>query len=152
MSTEKESNKNTDSKSKRSFPPVSTGKIALSCILGYLIPGAGHLLLGRYGRGLVFFLSILAMFGLGLAMRGHIFSFSADDYISDLYSFANVGIGLVYFVCYLLHSALNINIGFGPPQAVAATFEYGNTYLSIAGLLNYLVIMDVYDIAIGRKR
>jgi len=31
------------------------------------------------------------------------------------------------------------------------TYEYGNTFLLVAGLLNYLVMLDAFDIAAGRK-
>jgi hypothetical protein len=31
------------------------------------------------------------------------------------------------------------------------TWEYGNTFLIVSGLLNFLVILDAYDIAMGRK-
>ena len=78
-------------------------------------------------------------------MHGHIYHPTREDPLSIFPSFANVGVGLTYFVCYLF------DIGFGAPEAVKATFEYGNTFLWTAGLLNYLTILDAYDIAIGRK-
>ena len=31
------------------------------------------------------------------------------------------------------------------------TYEYGNTFTAVAGLLNILVILDAYDTARGRK-
>jgi hypothetical protein len=42
--------------------------------------------------------------------------------------------------------------GWGPGEVVAATYEYGNTFLIVAGLLNALVVLDAFDLASGRKR
>jgi hypothetical protein len=124
---------------------VPTRKMILACILAYCVPGLGHIVLGRWQRGLLFTVTIFLMFALGLMMKGHMFQPIREDTLSIFPSFANVGVGLSYFVCYFL------GIGFGEPQAAASTFEYGNTFLWTAGLLNYLTMLDVYDIAIGRK-
>lgn len=131
---------------------VPAKKMVLACVLAYCVPGTGHFVLGRWQRGLTFTLAIFAMFALGLAMQGHMYYPTAEDKLSVFPTFANLGIGLAYFVCYLLHAITGLDLGFGAPQAAAATFEYGNTFLWTAGLLNYLVILDAYDIAIGRKR
>lgn len=125
---------------------VPAKTMMLACLLAYLLPGAGHLLLGKRVRGVIFTAGIFAMFALGLAMKGHLFFPNREDSLSIFPSFANAGIGLAYFICLL------IGVGFGAPQASAPTFEYGNTFLWTAGLLNILVIMDAYDIAIGRKK
>ena len=58
---------------------------------------------------------------------------------------ANLGAGLIYIVC------LVANIGFAE-QAQRLTYEYGNTFLLVAGLLNYLCMLDAFDIAAGRKQ
>ena len=42
-------------------------------------------------------------------------------------------------------------MGAGGGEVTAATFEYGNTFLIVAGLLNFLVVLDAFDIAMGRK-
>lgn len=131
---------------------VPFNTMLVACILGYCVPGVGHMFLGRKIRGLIFMVTIFLMFGLGLVMHGHIYTPNMEDKLSIFPTFANLGVGLAYFTCYMFHMVLNINLGFGPPQAAASTFEYGNTFLWTAGLLNYLVMLDVYDIAIGRKR
>jgi hypothetical protein len=33
----------------------------------------------------------------------------------------------------------------------SATYEYGNTFMIVAGLLNFLVMLDAFDIGMGRK-
>lgn len=60
---------------------------------------------------------------------------------------ANLGTGILYVASWIL------GIGFSddPQQAARATFEYGNTFLLIAGLLNYLAALDAFDVAAGRK-
>ena len=89
---------------------------------------------------------------LGLALEGRLFwpaapeqsAFLPFDLISMLWFFAQIGSGLCYIIAYAL--------GIGThPHPAAATFEYGNTFMFLAGLLNYLVIHDAYDIAAGRK-
>jgi hypothetical protein len=125
-------------------------------LAAWLVPGAGHLVLGRRARGLLFFVTIVGAFVLGLSLHGHLYwptvaeppSLFHFDLITVLWFFAEIGSGLSYVVSYVL------GLGTTPiPQAAASpTFEYGNTFMFLAGLLNYLVILDAFDIAAGRKR
>lgn len=113
------------------------------CIVGLLMPGVGHILLGRRGRGLVFFAAILAMFGLGLAMEGKLYD-AVPDQPLHLFAFvANAGTGLLYILARAL--------GQGRGVLSNPAYDYGTTYLWVAGLLNYLVVLDAFDIAQGRK-
>lgn len=109
----------------------------------WLIPGAGHLWLGRRAKGLVFLLALPAMFVLGLALDGRLFPFEPAQPLVALAAIADIGIGLPYFI------AKGLNLGGG--NVVAVTYEYGNTFVIVAGLLNLLVACDAWDIAIGRK-
>jgi hypothetical protein len=124
-------------------------------VAAWLVPGAGHLVLGRYWRGLIFFVTIVGAFVIGASLNGHLYwptpdttSYFRYDLITVLWFFAEIGSGL----CYIVSSALGI--GTIPIQQAAAspTFEYGNTFMFLAGLLNYLVIHDAFDVAAGRKR
>jgi uncharacterized protein DUF6677 len=133
--------------------PFPAPQRIVALIASWLIPGAGHLVLGRVGRGLLFFVTIVGSFSLGLALHGRLFwpalsdtgKFPYFDLITVLWSFAQFGAGLCYVGSYLL--------GFGAdPQPWVGTFEYGNTFMFLAGLLNYLVMHDAFDIAAGRKR
>ncbi len=119
---------------------------------GWFFPGAGHLLQGHWGRALVLGGAVWVCFIAGLAMGGHLFSINfGEEQSSVLLQFppmiANLGTGLLYGLCWLL------DIGFrdDPVQAARATYEYGNTFLLIAGLLNYLCMLDAFDISAGRK-
>ena len=124
----------------------------VAVVASWLVPGAGHLVLGQFGRALLFFVTIAGSFCLGLALQARLFwptpdkdSFLHYDLISLLWSFSQVGSGLCYIGSFLL--------GFGlKPRPEAATFDYGNAFTFLAGLLNYLVIHDAFDIAAGRKR
>jgi hypothetical protein len=133
----------------RAYPAV---RRTVAVLVSWLVPGAGHLVLGKFGRALLFFVTISGSFCLGLALQARLFWPTSDptsalhyDLISCLWFFAQIGSGLCYVGSYVL--------GFGLiPRAEAATYDYGNTFTFLAGLLNYLVIHDAFDIAAGRKR
>jgi len=124
--------------------------------VAWLVPGVGHLLLGRWGRAALMGGSVWLCFFLGLAMGGHMFDLSAGQGPSQTLlqtllqippMIANLGSGILYIVSWLL------DYGFAddPQQAARATYEYGTTFLLIAGLMNYLTMNDAFDIAVGRK-
>ena len=122
----------------------------LLCLAAWAIPGAGHLWLGRRSKGLMLLASLTLMFIVGLGLHGQLVSprailgvFDLSEPLAGLMCVADLGIGALYF----LASAL----GYGAGEVRAVTYEYGNTFLIVAGLLNYLVVIDAYDIALGRK-
>jgi hypothetical protein len=114
----------------------------LLCVASWAIPGAGHLWLGRR-KGLVFLVALPLMFAVGLAIRGRLFPFTPSDPLVMLAALADLGMGLAYFVAGAL--------GYGAGNVRAVTYEYGNAFLIVAGLLNLLVLIDAYDVAMGRK-
>ena len=117
--------------------------LVLVYVAAWLVPGLGHLWLGRREKGLVFLLAITAMFGLGLALDGRLFPFVFAEPLVALAAAADVATGLPYLLARVL------GLGAGVPGAVA--YEYGNTFLITAGLLNALVVIDAHDVALGRK-
>jgi hypothetical protein len=117
--------------------------VPLLCAVAWLVPGAGHLWLRRPQKGIVFLVLLPLMFLIGLALEGRIFPFELSQPLVALAAFADLGIGAPYFIAWAL--------GYGAGTVVEATYEYGNTFLIVAGLLNMLVIIDAYDIALGRK-
>ncbi len=121
----------------------SAKPLALVYLLGWLIPGGGHLWLGRTAKGAVFLVVLPLMFVIGLALEGRLFPFTPGEPLVALAAIANVGSGLPYFIAQAL--------GLGSGRAVAVTYEYGNAFLITAGLLNALVIIDAHDIALGRR-
>jgi hypothetical protein len=121
---------------------TQSGGLVLLCLASWAVPGAGHLWLGRR-KGLVFLLALPVMFAIGLALRGRLFPIDFSEPLVALAALADMGVGITYFAA----SAL----GYGAGEVRAVTYEYGNAFLIVAGLLNLLVIIDAYDIALGRK-
>lgn len=136
--------------------PFPLARRTVAVLAAWLVPGAGHLVLGKRGRALLFFLTIVGAFALGLILNGHLYwptvaepaSFFHFDLITVLWFFAQIGSGL----CYVGSSVLGLGTAPIPQAAASPTFEYGNTFMFLAGLLNYLVIHDAFDVAAGRKR
>jgi hypothetical protein len=123
--------------------PVRTGVLP-ACLLAWVLPGAGHLYLGRRGKGLLFLGAIGALFLLGVAMKSRLQLYlGLEDPLALLFSIAQMAVGVPYFLARVL--------GFETGQVTAVTYEYGNTYTAVAGLLNILVILDAHDTAVGRK-
>ena len=120
-------------------------------ISAWFIPGSGHLILRKWGRAALMGGVVWLCFFLGMAMGGHMFDLSTGQgssvWLQVPPMIANLGSGALYIISWLL------NIGFAddPQQAARATYEYGNTFLLIAGLLNYLTMLDAFDIAAGRR-
>jgi len=112
-------------------------------VAGWLVPGLGHALQKKYARGAVFFGCVAAMTALGLAMSGRIYPFQTENPLTILAFFADIGNGLLY----ILSRFLTIGLG----DLKRATFEFGTAYIAGAGLLNYLIALDAYDIAVGKK-
>ena len=106
------------------------------------MPGLAHLWLGRR-KGLIFCVVLPAMFALGLFLEGRIFPVEFSQPLVALAALANMGIGVPYVVARAM--------GYGAGNVIAVTYEYGNTFLIVAGLLNALVVIDAFDISMGRK-
>jgi uncharacterized protein DUF6677 len=119
------------------------GTLVLVCLAAWAIPGGGHLWLGRRQKAAVFFLALLAMFITGLLLEGRLFPFEFSEPLVALAAFANAGMGLPWIL------ALTMEAGKGVVTAVS--YEYGNCFLIVAGLLNFLVVLDAFDTAVGRK-
>jgi len=113
-------------------------------MLGWFVPGLGHLSLKKYWRGGIFFVCITCMAALGLFMGGKIYSFQTENPLTILAFFSDIGNGFFYILSKLF--------SFGLGNLRNTTFEFGTTYIAGAGLLNYLVALDAFDIASGKKK
>lgn len=119
------------------------GTLALVCLAGWVLPGAGHLWLGRRQKAFVFMTVLPLMFVVGLLLDGRIFPFTLGEPLVALAAIADMGLGLPWLAARLASA--------GEGTVTSVTYEYGNTFLIVAGLLNFLVILDAFDIAKGRK-
>lgn len=111
--------------------------------LAWVVPGLGHLVLGKRQKAAVFFVAIPLMFVIGLALSGRMFPFDFSQPLAGLAAVAARGVGLPSLTAGWL--------GFGQGVVTAASYEYGNTFVIVAGLLNMLVALDAFDVASGRK-
>jgi hypothetical protein len=113
------------------------------CIAAWIVPGLGHLLLGRKWRALILFSAIVTMFLMGIAMQGEFFTTGSGSYLQSLGYFGELCVGLA------MPAARFFGYAGGNPLFVSA--DFGTAYLVAAGMLNTLSILDTYDIAMGRK-
>jgi len=127
----------------RARAAAEPGTLVLLCLAAWAIPGAGHFWLGRRQKALVFFLALTVMFVVGLLLQGRIFPFDLNEPLAALAAVADLGMAIPW--------ALARMAGQGAGTVTAVTYEYGNTFLIVSGLLNFLVILDAFDIAMGRK-
>jgi hypothetical protein len=116
----------------------------LAPAMGWIIPGAGHLIQRRWGRGLLLMLSVVVLFVLGILMEGKVYAFNVGDVLDILGFIGDLGAGGLYIVS----RALDIGRG----AISLATADYGTKYIIVAGLLNIISMVDAYDIAIGKKQ
>lgn len=115
----------------------------LALLIGWLVPGAGHLIQRRWIRGLLLMLSVVAMFVLGVLMEGKVYGVNGGDLLDMLGFVGDLGAGALYFVTRIA------DLGKGAIQLASA--DYGTKFIIVAGLLNVISAVDAYDIAIGKK-
>jgi hypothetical protein len=118
------------------------GFVYLPLIAGWLVPGGGHFLLRKWGRGALLAASVLGMFTLGIAMQGKLYAGAHD--ILDMLGFAgDLGNGLLYLV--------SRAAGWGGDQVMITTQDYGTRFIVVAGLLNVIAAVDAHNLRTGRK-
>jgi len=115
----------------------------LVLVAGWLVPGAGHMLLGKWIRGLLIFASILGMYLVGLGLQGKIFVPNTGDILDILGFLGQVGMGMGYFLARLF--------GWGATSVLITIGDYGTKFLTVAGLLNIIAAVDAHSLANGRK-
>ena len=125
-------------------PQPVTAMAVIAPALGWLVPGAGHLVQKRWGRGLLLMFSVVTMFVLGVLMQGKVYAFNTGDILDILGFVGDLGAGGLYVV------ARALDIGRGAIDL--ATADYGTKYIIVSGLLNIISAVDAHDIALGRKK
>ncbi len=126
---------------------VPATKWAPVVALAWLIPGGGHFLLKRPGRGALLAACVAVMFLLGLMMRGALFQPQTGDLLTTVIYWGgfigNLMSGLLYLLTFWL--------GYNQPDIAGHVHDYGTKFLVAAGLLNILAMVDAYEIATGKK-
>ena len=127
-----------------SAPEYPLTKMAIVApIVGWLIPGAGHLIQKRHVRGILLMVSVVAMFLIGLGMNGRVYGPNGGDILEMLGFVGDLGSGALYFLARIM--------GWGQAAAAHATADYGKTFVIVAGLLNFIAAADAHHIALGKK-
>jgi hypothetical protein len=127
------------------LPPASRWAPVL--VLAWLIPGGGHFLLKRPGRGALLAACVVSTFVLGLMMRGALFSPQTGDILTTVIYVGGFLANVMNGILYLLTSWL----GYNQPDVAGHVHDYGTKFLVAAGLLNILAMVDAFEIATGRK-
>jgi hypothetical protein len=131
-------------KAKVAQPESVSAMAVLAPAIGWLIPGAGHIIQKRWIRGGLLFISIVALFLLGLAMQGRIYHANGGDILDILGFVGDLGSGALYI--------LTLANDWGQGAIAFATADYGTKFMIVAGLLNFIAVADAYHIAIGKKQ
>jgi hypothetical protein len=118
------------------------GFVYLPLIAGWLVPGAGHFLLRKWGRGALLATSILGMFVLGIAMHGKLYS-NVSDVLGLLGLVGDLGSGMLFI--------LSRVFGLGTDLVQVTTADYGTRFIVVAGLLNVIAAVDAHNLRTGRK-
>ena len=134
----------TTDKSKAAPAETVSAMSVLAPAVGWLIPGAGHMIQKRWIRGLLLFISITSLFLLGLAMQGRIYKANGGDILDILGFVGDVGAGALYII--------TLANDWGQGAIAFATADYGTKFMIVAGLLNFIAVADAYHIAIGKKQ
>jgi TM2 domain-containing membrane protein YozV len=129
-------------------PPMpALGTWVPAVALGWLIPGGGHFLLKRNGRGALLLAAVSGMFLCGLMMQGAMFQPQSGDMLTTL---INTG-GFIGDLCSGILYLLSVCFGYNQVDTAGHVHDYGTKFLVSAGLLNILAMVDAFEIAAGRK-
>jgi hypothetical protein len=133
----------TSSQISQRIPGERSSMPMLALLLGWLIPGAGHMLLGKWIRGGLLFASVLGMFLIGLGLQGQIYAPNTGE-ILDILGFAGqLGLGLLFALAHMF--------GWGATSVTITLGDYGTKFIVVAGLLNLISAVDAHSLANGRK-
>ena len=125
----------------REYPLTTMAVVAP--IVGWLVPGGGHILLKRYVRGALILISVVAMFVIGLGLHGRVYKPNGGDILDILGFVGDVGAGVLYFLARIMD--------WGNVMPANALADYGKTFVIVAGLLNFIAAADAHHIALGKK-
>jgi hypothetical protein len=140
-------------------PPLRRQKALAACwkpvLLNWLVPGAGYWVLGEKKRAkallavtVVFALMAFLQLTYGAVdgVKGGVFvpQLSPLQWMPTLGAAATAGVGPIYSLFAWCFG------GQGTEPVRNLTQEYGATYIMVAGLLNWLCLIDIFDRSTGR--
>ena len=115
----------------------------LALISGWLVPGAGHLLIGKPIRAALLFLAIVGMFVVGIQLQGKIYAPNTGDLLDILGFVGQLGSGVLFGLAHLFD--------WGQPAVTTALGDYGTKFIVVSGLLNIVSAIDAHSLGNGRK-
>lgn len=127
-----------------SSPARASRRAGTAAALAWVFPGLGHFYLARRRVAVLYALIVTITFLVGLSFEGRLYSVEPGQPLTILATFAVYGTGVLN----LAGRALAESPG---GDVLAVTYEYGCAYLLTAGLMNLLLMLDAWDIGIGRK-
>lgn len=139
------STSNATTKESAAQPAAGAKQFSAGIILfaGWLVPGLGHLMQGKWIRAVLLFVSITCMFSLGMAMHGKIYSANTGELLDMLGFVGDLGNGALYI--------LSAFFGWGQNIIQVVTADYGTKFIVVAGLLNFISAVDAHSLRLGRK-
>jgi hypothetical protein len=136
---------NSTTEKSKVIPAETTSAMSvIAPAVGWLVPGAGHMIQKRWIRGALLFVSIVTLFLLGLAMQGRLYKANGGDILDILGFVGDIGAGALYLI--------SLAMDWGQGAIAFATADYGTKFMIVAGLLNFIAVADAYHIAIGKKQ
>ncbi|HTV15776.1 MAG TPA: DUF6677 family protein [Acidobacteriaceae bacterium] len=131
------------SKAQTPVQPQTQGFVYSALLLGWILPGAGHLITRHWVRAILIFAAITLMFFLGIAMQAKVYTPGTGDPLDLLGFISDIGSGLLYGIARIF--------SLGQPTVQLVTAEYGTKFVVVAGLLNFIAAVDAHNLRIGRK-
>ena len=113
-------------------------------VFAYLVPGAGHLYLRRTAKAVTFFIIVVVMFAIGLAVDGDLYTVghTGGSLLKLLAALGSMGSGALYFIAVAMGAHGDVT---------SITYEHGTAFTITAGLMNLLLVLDAFDIAEEHK-
>lgn len=115
----------------------------LAALAAWALPGAGHWFLDRPRRALVYFALVLTTLAIGCYLDGRLPWQWSGSPLMTLATLGAMGVGTPYF-------ALRFGLGYEGVVG-SGSYEYGSAFILTAGLMNLLLVLDAWDVALGAK-
>ena len=119
------------------FPIIVAG------VAAWILPGLGHLLQRKWGRGVAFFVAAGGLAITGYLLRGNVFSLHSIDPFERLGYLADAGSGVFFYLSRFFEAA--------GPDVSRASGDYGTRFIAAAGVVNLIGVCDAVEIASGRR-